>query len=159
MHQILYLELFSICHVTTVLEVHIYICRWDHFLCTQCNNTMNSTIKVYPANLHHGLCMLVLLICQPLLDIRSDECHAKARERTAVGRMDCGCAVRTAFLLNWVWVCVIYWHLVSIRTFGIMCDHTLFYACKSPDQTSGLGQSECQPGDLPLGFVLVCIMH
>ena len=25
----------------------------------------------------------------------------------------------------------------AVRTFSIMCDHTPFYACKSPDQTSG----------------------
>ena len=26
--------------------------------------------------------------------------------------------------------------LSLIRTFSVMCDHTPFYACKSPDQTS-----------------------
>ena len=51
--------------------------------------------------------------------------------------------------------CVVYWHLVSVRTFGVMHDHTLFHACKSSDQT------DCQPGDciwpvdVPHGLVWV----
>ena len=33
------------------------------------------------------------------------------------------------------------WHLVSVRTFSVTYDWTLFYACKSSDQTSGNTQS------------------
>ena len=33
-------------------------------------------------------------------------------------------------------VCVDYWQMVSVRIVGVMYDHTVFYACKSPDQTS-----------------------
>ena len=32
---------------------------------------------------------------------------------------------------------VVYWHLVSVRTFSVMYDHILLDACKLPDQTSG----------------------
>ena len=28
-------------------------------------------------------------------------------------------------------------HLISLRPFGIVCDHTLFYACKSQNQNIG----------------------
>ena len=34
------------------------------------------------------------------------------------------------------WVCVVEWPLVSMRTFSVMYDHTLFYICKLPNQTS-----------------------
>ena len=32
--------------------------------------------------------------------------------------------------------CVVYCHLVPVRTFGVMYDHILYYARKSPDQIS-----------------------
>ena len=34
-------------------------------------------------------------------------------------------------------VVVVVWQLGSLRTFSAVHDHTHFYACKSPDQTSG----------------------
>ena len=56
--------------------------------------------------------------------------------------------------------CVVLWHQVSLRTFGVTYGHILSYACKSPKQTLGqTRQVGCQPGDwrwalnLPQGFV------
>ena len=53
---------------------------------------------------------------------------------------------------------------VTARTFGVMYEHTLFCACKSPDQTSGhtrkMGHqpSNCRWSlNLPQGFVWVCM--
>ena len=52
------------------------------------------------------------------------------------------------------------WHLVLVRTFGVMYDHTIFYASISPDQTSGHMWSELSTWllllNLPQGFVWVC---
>ena len=54
--------------------------------------------------------------------------------------------------LNWTHelereFCAVQWHLVSVSTFGVMYDHTLFYACKSPEQSSDHTEAGCQPGD------------
>ena len=39
---------------------------------------------------------------------------------------------------------------LSKRTFAVMYNHTLLYACKPPDQTSGHCNVGCQPGDCSL---------
>ena len=42
---------------------------------------------------------------------------------------------------HWIWVCVVSWHLVSVSTFSVMYDHTIFYVSKSPNQTSAHKQN------------------
>ena len=44
--------------------------------------------------------------------------------------------------------------MVSVRAFGVMYDHTLFYASISPDQTHATRKVPCQPGYCrwPLNF-------
>ena len=51
---------------------------------------------------------------------------------------------KTFRLIDWgfsknqgIRLCVVQWHLVSVRTFGVMYDHTFCKTCNSPDQTLG----------------------
>ena len=43
-------------------------------------------------------------------------------------------------------VCVVWWHLVSVRTFGVMYDHTFFLTCNCQIRYQATHKMGCQPG-------------
>ena len=62
-----------------------------------------------------------------------------------------------------LWFCDVQWHLVSVRTFGVMYGPTFFFACNHQSRHLATHKVGCQPGDyrwLWDIFLRVCVgMH